>query len=312
MKRFIPMVLVPVALLYLAAVLLDPVFSTIFKQGKGTKAQWLMNLREQRYDIAVLGSSRALWNISMAQLDSTCGTRSLNLANDHFTPAEMLLCMKLFLRNGNRVGVILIQIDHSSLTDEQNGFSSSAYEFLPYLDDTLIYEHLNARSDEWFWLKNIPFWRFVKYNFKWGIEQAALTYTDRRKTPFDSTGSYFSPNDNFYGKSGSVYSPQGHHLGNDLQELFSLCKANDIKVLPFTAPYHELRMPAEAIGAPTRVLAAHGIDLLDYSDSLQGREWFNDNKHINRKGGRRLTAMLTLALQQHGACPSWDDTSVIP
>lgn len=302
MKRFLLRLLVPLGILLLLALVLDPLFTKVFRDGQGTKAQWLMGMHGQRFDVAVIGSSRAWWNIGMAQLDSACGTRSISLANNHFTPAEMLLAMKVFLRNGNRTRVLLLQVDHSSLTDEQEGFSSTVYDFVPFLDDTLVYSHLEPRGSEWFWLRHVPFWRYAKYDFKWGVEQAALTALGRRRAPFDSTGSYFSPNDKFYGKAGVPYAPSGHHMGNDLRALFALCEANGIKVLPFTSPYHALQMPEEAIGAPARVLAAEGLRLHDFSDSLQEKRWFNDNKHLNRRGGKRFTRMLARVLREQGLC----------
>lgn len=302
MKRFLFRLSIPLGLLLLLAFLLDPLFTSVFREGQGTKAQWLMGMRDQRFDVAVIGSSRAWWNISMDQLDSACGTRSISLANNHFTPAEMLLAMKAFLRNGNRARVLLLQVDHSSLTDEQEGFSSTVYDFVPFLEDTLVYAHLAPRGDEWFWLRHVPFWRYAKYDFKWGVEQAVLTAWGRRTVPFDATGSYFSPNDRFYGKAGVPYAPSGHRMGEDLRALFALCEQHGITVIPFTAPYYELEMPAGAVGAPARVLAEEGLRLIDYSDSLPEKRWFNDNKHLNRKGGRRFTEMLARALRNEGFC----------
>ena len=302
MKRFLFRLSIPFGLLLLLAFVLDPLFTSVFREGQGTKAQWLRGMRDQRFDVAVIGSSRAWWNISMGQLDSACGTRSISLANNHFTPAEMLLAMKAFLRNGNRARVLLLQVDHSSLTDEQDGFSSTVYDFVPFLEDTLVYAHLAPRGDEWFWLRHVPYWRYAKYDFKWGVEQAVLTAWGRRNVPFDATGSYFSPNDRFYGKAGVPYAPSGHRMGADLRALFALCAQQGIAVMPFTSPYYELEMPAEAIGAPARVLAAEGLRLIDYSDSLPEKRWFNDNKHLNRKGGRRFTEMLARALRNEGFC----------
>ena len=231
MKRFLFRLSIPLGLLLLLAFLLDPLFTSVFREGQGTKAQWLMGMRDQRFDVAVIGSSRAWWNISMDQLDSACGTRSISLANNHFTPAEMLLAMKAFLRNGNRARVLLLQVDHSSLTDEQDGFSSTVYDFVPFLEDTLVYAHLAPRGDEWFWLRHVPYWRYAKYDFKWGVEQAVLTAWGRRNVPFDATGSYFSPNDRFYGKAGVPYAPSGHRMGEDLRALFALCEQHGITVL---------------------------------------------------------------------------------
>ncbi len=292
MKRFLRRLALPLVLLLVLVCLLDPLFTTVFRHGKGTKAQWMEQLHGQHYEVAVIGSSRAWWNVDMHTLDTACHLRTINLANNHFTPAEMLLCMKVFLANGNRVDRLLIQVDHSTLTEEGSGFSSTVYDFVPYLDDSLVYEHLRPRSPEWFWLRHVPFWCYAKYNFKWGLEPMLLTALDKRPVPFDSTGSYYSPSEKFYGKDGTPFAPTGHALSNDLRTLLQLCTANDIEPVLFTSPYYGLVIPPEARTAPARVLAAAGYTLHDFSDSLPAKRYFNDNKHLNRAGGARFTRML--------------------
>ncbi len=292
--------LVFVLLLIGLALLLDPLFTSIHQHGKGTKAQWLWRMHQRSYDAVILGSSRAWWNIDMQAVDSACGGRSINLANNHFTPAEMLLAMKLFVRNGNGARKVLIQVDHSTLTEEQQGFSSTVYDFVPFLDDSLVYGHLAPRDPEWFWLRHVPFWRYTKYNFKWGIEQAVLSALDRRPVPFDSSGSYFSPNDRFYGKPGLPYTPERHAFGNDLIDLLELCKANGMEPILFTSPYFGLDIPAAAREALPGVARAAGYALHDYTDSIPDMACFNDNKHLNRVGGTRFTRMLARDL----ICPA--------
>jgi hypothetical protein len=293
MARLLRQVLLFVALMAALAVALDAAFTRIHAHGRGTKAQWLMQLHGQRYDLVLIGSSRGWWNIDLARIDSACGTRSISLANNHFTPAEMVLALKAFLRNGNRTQRLLIQVDHSTLTDEQDGFSSTVYEFVPFLADTLVYDHLRSRSSEWFWLRHVPFWRYAKYDFKWGLEQAALTALGHRKDPFDAQGAYFSPSDRFYGKAGLAYAPSGHRIGPDLRALLELCRSNGIEPIAYTAPYYALAIPDSVRHAPARALAAAGLVLHDFSDSLSTRDrWFNDNKHLNRAGGERFTRML--------------------
>ncbi len=296
MKRFLRRLALPVLLLVLLVSALDPLFTTVFRHGQGTKAQWIQQMHGQHYDVGVIGSSRAWWNIDMHALDTACHVRAISLANNHFTPAEMLLCLKVFLRNGDSVDKLLIQVDHSTLTEEGAGFSSTVYDFVPYLDDTLVYDHLRPRSEEWYWLRHMPFWRYAKYNFKWGLEPMLLTALHRRPVPFDSTGSYFSPSEKFYGKDGTPFEPTDHALSPDLRALLALCEAHGVEPILFTSPYYGLVMTPEARNAPTRVLAAEGYTLLDFSDSLPAKRYFNDNKHLNRAGGERFTRMLMKAV----------------
>ena len=289
LRKLIVFVLLLIAL----AFLLDPIFTRIHRNSGGTKAQWLNAMHDQHYDAVVIGSSRALWNIDMNAIDRGCGMRTISLANNHFRPAEMLLAMKIFLRNRNTTERLLLQVDSSVLTDEQEGFSSTLYDFVPYLEDTLIYHYLRDRDPEWFWLRHVPFWRYTKYNFKWGLEQTLKSAVGKRAVPFDTTGSYFSPNNTFYGSLDYTFEPTTPpSLGEDLKALLELCRANGVEPIVFTSPNYMVRTPDNIRRAPTEVMTAAGLHLHDFTDSLDAQVYFNDNRHLNRTGGERFTRML--------------------
>ncbi len=289
-----------ILLLIALACVLDPLFTYIHKHSGGTKAQWLNAMHNEHYDAVVIGSSRALWNLDMNAVDEGCGMRTISLANNHFRPAEMLLAMKIFLRNKNSTKKLLLQVDSSVLTDEQEGFSSTLYDFVPFLDDTLIYDFLRERDPEWFWLRHVPFWRYTKYNFKWGLEQTLRSAIGKRPVPFDSTGSYFSPTNAFYGSQLYEFEPTTPaSLGADLTELLQLCKSNGIEPVMFTSPNYRVRSPDEVRFAPNRIMATAGLQLFDFTDSLDAQIYFNDNRHLNRTGGERFTKLL----MQFAICP---------
>jgi hypothetical protein len=293
MASLLRKILVVVVLLAALALVLDPLFTRIHQGGNGTKAQWLHRMHGEHYDAVIIGSSRALWNIDMNAINTACGIRSISLANNHFRPAEMLLAMKIFLRNGNTTKRLLLQVDSSVLTDEQEGFSSTLYDFVPFLEDTLIYDYLIARDPEWFWLRHVPFWRYTKYNFKWGIEATLRTVIGRRTAPFDSTGSYFSPNDRFYGTYEYTFKPEtAPYLGKDLEAIIALCKEHGIELVVFSSPNFMVESPVEIRTAPARLMATEGLTLFDFNDSLSAESNFNDNRHLNRTGGRLFTRML--------------------
>jgi hypothetical protein len=293
MASLLRKLLVVVGLLVVLALVLDPLFTRIHRQGTGTKAQWLNRMHGEQYDAVIIGSSRALWNIDMNAINAGCGLRTISLANNHFRPAEMLLALKLFLRNGNTTKKLLLQVDSSVLTDEQEGFSSTLYDFVPFLDDTLIYDFLHHRDPEWYWLRHIPFWRYTKYNFKWGLEPTLRTALGKRTAPFDSTGSYFSPNDRFYGSYTYTFNPTtAPNLGADLKALIALCRAHGIEPVVFSSPNFKVQSPEHIRTAPARLMAAEGLTLFDFNDSLDAEANFNDNRHLNRTGGARFTQLL--------------------
>ena len=101
----------------------------------------------EHFDVAIIGSSRGWWNIDMNAIREKCGLRAGSLANNHFRDPEVLLSLKVFLANGNRADHILMQEDHDNLSVEADHFSSTVYDFLPYLEDSLVSAHLQPHRD---------------------------------------------------------------------------------------------------------------------------------------------------------------------
>jgi len=286
MRKFLTNIGIALGILLCVASIADDRLTHLFRRGRTVKAQWQDKMHGEHFDVAIIGSSRALRNIDMNAINARCGLHAISLANNHFRPAEMLLALKIFLRNGNTTKRLLIQVDSSVLTDEQEGFSSTLYDFVPFLEDTLIYDYLYQRDAEWSWLRHVPFWRYAKYNFKWGLEQTLRTALGSRSDPFDSTGSYFSPNDRFYCSYNYSFEPKiAPHFGEDLKALITLCRSNGIEPVVFSSPNFMVASPEAVRAAPHRLLAAEGLVLYDFSDSLNAEANFNDNRHLNRTGG---------------------------
>ena len=296
MKRFLTKIAVFLIALLAVAFVADRSLTQFFKKGHIVKAQWQEHMHDQQYDVAIIGSSRGWWNIDMNVIDAQCGVRAVSLANNHFLPSEVLLSLKIFLANGNTAKRILMQVDHDNLSTEAEEFSSTAYDFVPYLHDSIVYDHFGPRSIEWKAMRYIPFWRYTMVNFKWGVEQV-LTQ-GRRKPLFDSTGTYFS-NPKFYGDTAIMIRPGGYEVGPDIKEIIELCAQHHIQLDFFMAPYFNLIAPQEVRNGPANALKAEGFTLHDYSMRLTEKRLFNDTKHINIEGGKVFTGILAREL----VCP---------
>lgn len=292
MKRFLRNIAFCLVLLLGLAWLLDVVMTHVFREGHAKKSQWQHHMRGQHYDVAIIGSSRAWWNIDMNAIDRACGIRSVNLSNNHYRDAEILLSLRIFLANGNTTERVLVQVDHDNLTGDPDEFSSTMYEFLPYLEDSVVQAHLAGRSPEWTVMRYLPLWRYVKCNFMWGPEEFVATASGHRRPLFDSTGTYFSPNPTFHGSDTLYMKQTGHRLSADMQAITAICRERNIKLDFFTTPYHNLVGTPEILDAPRRVVEAAGRTFHDFSQRIQGRENFNDVRHINRAGGKLFTALL--------------------
>ncbi|MBK9174898.1 MAG: hypothetical protein IPM46_00890 [Flavobacteriales bacterium] len=291
MARFLKKIMWLTLALIASAYLLDLAFTAVFQRGRTVKAQWLHGMHDQRYDVVILGASRAWWNIDGTSIDTVCGVRSLNLANNHGTILEALHSLELFLAQGNTTGLALYQMDLNRMDRDRGMLSKSAYDHLPFLDDSLTYAHLSAHSSEWAAYRYVPFYRYAKFNHRWGLEELLVSGLGLNRSVFDSTGSHFRDRA-FSGPE--TYRPENRHynLNPDVLLLRDLCRRKGIRLKLFMAPYLSLRLAPGVLPQVKETLHANGFEFHDMSNRLPNKRYFYDNVHLNGEGGRRFTRML--------------------
>jgi len=274
------------------ALALDYGFTKVFKTGKTVKVQWLDKVNNIHLDYAIIGSSRAWWNIDANRINSEKKLKGLNLSNNHFGLNEILLRLKRFYDNENSLDKLLLQIDYKSIFSESGEFSSTVYNYLPFIDDSLTYNHLSERNSEWKVYKYVPFWRYSEYNFQWGIEELLITKMNLRQTIFDKAGNFFT--DNYYhGASSFEIDSTKLILNTDLIEIIDFCEKNEINLVCFTAPYYQLILHQKIETRFNTIVDSLQLNHSNYgliynSDST----YFNDNTHLSLKGGDRFTDQL--------------------
>jgi hypothetical protein len=274
------------------ALLLDIYFTSVFKQGRTKKTQWLHRMHDEHYDLAIIGRSNAWWNIDMNTINKECGINSINLANNHFSFYEMLLRLKRFYENGNTLDHLLIAVDYWQLFDDELELTPTVYDFLPYLDDPTTYQHLRERSKKWTVYKNIPFWRYSEFNFRWGVEEVFVSQFNMRESIFDNTGSHFT-NNTFYGDSGWTQPPiESDTVHPDFINLVEFCRKNSIILHAFSSPMYNAKIDENEQVNSESLLDSIGVSYANYRGLFEDNIYFNDNHHLSIRGGKRFTAKL--------------------
>lgn len=292
MKKFLTHLLLIGLIACAPLILLDGYFTRVFKTGKTNKTQWLSRVSNTAYDVGVLGSSRAWWNIDMNVIQDSLAIRAINLSDNHYTFHEMLLRMKQFYANGNSVDRLFIEVDYWILLQSPQPASITAYNNIPFLDDSLTYQHLRARSNEWVKLKYIPFWRYAEFNRQWGLEELLITAFGVRNSIFDQTGTFFS-NNRFYGTNSFVPPlSESEEISPDFVTLIDFCRTHEIDIQIFTAPIYRANMVGQDQQKMERYLSGNKLAYLNYADVFQDSTYFNDNLHFSIKGGAAFTELL--------------------
>lgn len=292
MKKFISQIFIYFALVVVISTCIDYCFTNVFQNGNTNKNQWLNKKINTSYDVGVIGSSRAWWNINMNKFNEELGLNCISLSNNHFPYSEILLRLKQFYANGNSVDLLLIQTEYWAFFDQESAFSNTVYNNIPYLDDTTTYNYLSNRSNEWVKLKYVPLWRYSEYNRQWGMEEFIITLLGKRNPIYDSTGTFFS-NNKFYGKKNITFDREkSFKINPDFLAIHEFCKSKDIKVSIFTSPIYNADFDTKSQYKMESLLDSINLDYHNYISIYKDSTFFNDNVHLSIKGGELFTDTL--------------------
>src|SRR5690554_4090222 len=110
MKKLFINILLFLIILFSIFWILDYAFTTVYKKGDYTKIQWLYNKKNQNYDYAIHGSSRAFTTIDVGKINSKTALKGINISVDGSTITDQYLMLKIFLGNNNNIKHLYLQV----------------------------------------------------------------------------------------------------------------------------------------------------------------------------------------------------------
>jgi len=173
-KRRRPMTKMLTRLLFLGAVVLAALSgASLYLDHLSTekflmeKPFWIMNQRSRSYDFAVIGSSRAENCTDVQTIGAETGKRGVNMGVQGACFADNLIMLRRFLQNGNRVRLLLIEVDEYAL-DSRDSFLDpfKVHFYLPYLNDPWVSEVVrdNVPARRFYLWRYLPPTKYVEYN----------------------------------------------------------------------------------------------------------------------------------------------------
>ena len=253
-------------------------------------------------DIFIIGSSRAKHHYNTSIIDSALGTRSINLGIDGAGNIIQNIVWKLYLSNSIKPRVIIQDIDIYTLAKRDIIFDR--FQFLPYLDESIVYNNLFKLDKTIFFDRYLPGYKYAGYYEKvfrqeWlrvGNDIDILSYKGFSPINKEGVGSknirYESLNKDDL-KLGLI----------ELKELADYCRDKEIKLIFVHSPmYHKalnkMYSNIDIINKIQEFTNINGILFIDFSlDKMNKNEGlFYDDIHLNSKGAdifsRRLTTIL--------------------
>ena len=170
MQRFAKYILLIFSGLLLIMFVLDKAYTYTYKNSlPRNKISYLISQKSEHIDFIFIGSSRVDNTINTEVIEKHLGGKSLNLGIQASKPSDYLLIVKLLQELQISSDYIFIQLDHSFNLDTNSDILNSF--LVPYMEYTSIQRHLKSTLNDYWYVKNIPFYRYLKYDYQLGFRE---------------------------------------------------------------------------------------------------------------------------------------------
>ncbi|WP_329805024.1 hypothetical protein [Flavobacterium facile] len=280
-------------MLTVSAFALDFFYTTVFEKSvPRTKFQNLRALKNQTIDYVFLGSSRVENGISPEVIKNKTGKKAVNLGFQASKLSDVYMIFQLLDFYNIKFKTVFIQVDY--IFNMENGSSNVlSYEILPFINENLIVSNhcLFNDSDNYWFNKNIPFYRYSRTSQKLGVREVLSNVIKKKSNAFENNG--YAP---LYGHftNDKFAWPNTIALKNKFYDSIVNYKIKNHKeVVFFTAPYRNLNNDFSFVHKLETKIPA----LNDFSNELPHNRYFQNNNHLNHDGAVAFTNVLIQKLK---------------
>jgi hypothetical protein len=265
----------------LLAFVLEFVLTTTYKRAKNSRLKTAIAIQiseKDSLDYALFGSSRSMRHVNPILIEAETNLKGYNFGCISCQPFEIKLLVFETLKRIH-LDRIFIQVDYSYNEHKPN--KTAKVSWYPFLKEKDIYSEFSKFEKDAFYLKNIPLYRYLKFDSKIGFRQALLSVLKKPcfKDDYGYVNSTVSNIDlekfNYYLKD--FENPQ-------LKEIIAFCKKKRTDVYFYTSPIYS-EYPNHI------VLKKYLPNYTDFSMTISQRSFFNDALHLNKLGDSIFTKL---------------------
>lgn len=283
MKKFIIHILLILLLLISSAFILENLYTKVFQDSKiRSKIQFAKHLINEDFDVIILGSSRAN-NHFDTELFQIKGFKTFNFGMDGSTLNEALVILDILIHNHNKIKNVILEVD-LNLTLTQ-GNKTIQTQFLPYLNDDFIYDHLKNQP-EIFWHQKVPFYKYASNESKLGLRELTFTLLGKKSKAIENAG--FTP---LFGTNNKMEYDLTHYKTQQnkfYDELKRLCVKNNIKLFSVSTPMCSNTKGVEYFEKIRKIYP----EIYNFEDIVNKDEYFFSCGHMNKNGAKIYTTYI--------------------
>lgn len=286
MKHFLIYTVKIIVVILVIAVVLDGLYTVIFMQSKNRgKIETVFNSKAQKYDVVILGSSRAN-NHFVSEMFEHKGLKTFNygMSGGHLFEASLML--KLMIERKYDIKNVILEADlNLSNNQESDGVSA---KFLPYIHNSeVIREHFSSQKN-FNELYYIPFYRYVKYDSKIGFREVLKIESKEKTNALDNLGFYPLEKHKNGNMKNNIVNLKPLKSNKYYEEIKNICKANKINFIPIMTPMCE-----NVVGMNyfDKVKKAYP-EIHNYENVVIENKYFSSCGHMTNEGARIFTARI--------------------
>jgi len=286
MKHFLIYTVKIIVVALLIAVALDGLYTVIFMQSENRgKVETVFNSKAQKYDVVILGSSRAN-NHFVSQMFEDKGLKTFNygISGGHLFEASLVL--KLMIERKYEIKNVILEAD-LNLSNDQESDGVSA-KFLPYIHNSEIIKEHFSNQKNFNELYYIPFYRYIKYDSKIGFREVVKIESKEKTNALDNLGFYpLEKHKNGNMKNNIVnLKPLKHN--KYYEEIKNICKANKINFIPVMTPMCENVVGMNYFDKVKKQYP----EIYNYENVVIENKYFSSCGHMTNEGARIFTARI--------------------
>jgi hypothetical protein len=286
MKRFLIYTAKVLIVIVLIAIALDGLYTAVFLRSKNRgKIENVFNSKPQRYDVVILGSSRAN-NHFVSQMFEDKGLKTFNygMSGGHLFEASLML--KLMIERKYKIKNVILEADLNLSNDKESEGVSA--KFLPYIHNSEVIKDHFLSQENFNELYYIPFYRYIKYDAKIGFRETYKIVTNQTTNALDNLGFYpLKKHKNGNMKNNIVnLNPLPHN--KYYEEIKNICKANNINFMAIMTPMCKNVVGMNYFG---KVKKAYP-EIHNYENVVIEDKYFSSCGHMTNEGAKMFTARI--------------------
>ena len=284
MKKFLISVLKMIVMTFLMLVAADVCYTSIYLNSDNrNKIQYVFNSESKKYDVVILGSSRANNHFDAGMFNKK-GLKTFNYGIAASRLEETALLLELMMERNYKIKNIILEVDLNINSD--NHSEAIRANFMPYIHNSETIKTYYKSIPDFNQIYFIPFYRYICYDSKIGFRELFNAVIHKKSSDFLHFGYYplFKRNHALQLDIAS-YSPKK----NKSYELIkSICKKNNINLIAVTTPMCAACNNFDYFKQVSKLYP----EIHNYENVVTEDKYFSSCGHMNDKGAKLFTAKI--------------------